>query len=107
MLFEFTSKSNRRGGPLLKLAEERGFEPRRPREEPTHFPGVPVQPLLHSSIPGPILHHTAAGSPGVPVSLRLTPLLRLLIVLQVNLQTISFGYANHSCTCPHDSILPT
>ena len=51
MLFEFTSKSNRRGGPLLKLAEERGFEPRRPREESTHFPGVPVQPLLHSSLP--------------------------------------------------------
>lgn len=33
----------------LTLAEGRGFEPRRPREEPTHFPGVPVQPLLHPS----------------------------------------------------------
>ena len=33
----------------LTLAEGRGFEPRRPREESTHFPGVPVQPLLHPS----------------------------------------------------------
>lgn len=37
-------------GKNISVAEGRGFEPRRPREEPTHFPGVPVQPLLHPSL---------------------------------------------------------
>ena len=47
-----------------------------------------------------ILHHLTRNFPGVPVSLRYTPLLRLLIASRVNSQTISFGYANHSCTLP-------
>ena len=44
----FASKKLDLGTGVL-LAEEEGFEPSRRFAPPTHFPGVPVQPLLHSS----------------------------------------------------------
>ncbi len=50
-----------------------------------------------------ILAVSMLARPSVRLSLRVAPLLRLLIILKASFQTISLRFANHSATSPYNT----